>query len=241
MTAAAGQSSGYTRRVTLPGAQPRGWFITIEGPDGSGKTTQAMALATHLASRGLDVHVTREPGGTWLGERLREVLLARTASAAATDPLTDALLFNAARRQLVSEVIRPALAAGTTIVCARFTDSTLAYQGYGAGVPLERLHALEQAATDGLKPDLTILLDLPVENGLARVAPGDVTRFEAEFDLAFHRRVRAGFLALATAESHRFAVVDAGRDSDAVARAVADATDRLVGSGEPKPHPARTP
>ena len=118
-----------------------------------------------LASRGLDVHVTREPGGTWLGERLRDVLLARTTSAAATDPLTDALLFNAARRQLVSEVIRPALAAGTTIVCARFADSTLAYQGYGAGVPLERLHVLEEAATDGLKPDLTILLDLAVEDG----------------------------------------------------------------------------
>ena len=104
---------GYTRPVTLPGAQPRGWFITIEGPDGSGKTTQAAALATDLASRGLAVHVTREPGGTWLGERLRDVLLARTTSAAATDPLTDALLFNAARRQLVTEVIRPALAAGS--------------------------------------------------------------------------------------------------------------------------------
>src|SRR6478736_6710028 len=241
MTAAAGQSSGYTRRVTLPGAQPRGWFITIEGPDGSGKTTQATALATHLASRGLDVHVTREPGGTWLGERLRDVLLARTTSTAATDPLTDALLFNAARRQLVSEVIRPALAARTTIVCARFADSTLAYQGYGAGVPLERLHDLEQTATDGLKPDLTILLDLAVEDGLARKAPGDVTRFEAEFDLAFHRRVRAGFLALAAAEPDRFAVVDAGRDSDTVARAVATATDRLVGSGEPNADPARTP
>src|SRR6185295_37774 len=133
MTAGRTMTVGYTRRVTLPGAQPRGWFITIEGPDGSGKTTQAAALATDLASRGLDVHITREPGGTWLGERLRDVLLARTTSAAATDPLTDALLFNAARRQLVSEVVRPALAAGTTIVCARFADSTLAYQGYGAG------------------------------------------------------------------------------------------------------------
>jgi dTMP kinase len=232
---------GYTRRVTLPGVQPRGWFITIEGPDGSGKTTQAAALATDLGSRGFDVRVTREPGGTWLGERLRDVLLARTTSAGATDPLTDALLFNAARRQLVTEVVRPALAAGTTIVCARFADSTLAYQGYGAGVPLERLHALEEAATDGLKPDLTILLDLAVEDGLARKAPGDVTRFEAEFDLAFHRRVRAGFLALAAAEPGRFAVVDAGRERDAVARAVTAATDRLVGSGEPNPHPARTP
>src|SRR6478752_1071932 len=240
MTAAAGQSSGYTRRVTLPGAQPRGWFITIEGPDGSGKTTQATALATHLASRGLDVHVTREPGGTWLGERLRDVLLARTTSTPATDPLTDALLFNAARRQLVTEVIRPALEAGRTIVCARFADSTLAYQGYGAGVPLETLRTLETTATDGLTPDLTIVLDVPVEIGLARKAPGDVTRFEAEFDLAFHRRVREGFLALAAAEPERFVVVDAGRPASEVALAVTAAADRLAVADEPKHTAMRT-
>ncbi len=123
--------------------------------------------------------------------------------------MTDALLFNAARRQLVTEVIRPALEAGRTVVCARFADSTLAYQGFGAGLPLADLRALETAATDGLQPDLTILLDVPVEDGLARKAPGDVTRFEAEFDLDFHRRVRDGFLALAAAEPERFAVVDA--------------------------------
>jgi dTMP kinase len=219
----------------------RGWFITIDGPDGSGKTTQAAAVAAHLADRGLDVHVTREPGGTWLGERLREILLARTGSVAPTDPLTDALLFNAARRQLVTEVVRPALGAGRTVVCARFADSTLAYQGYGSGVPLERLRALEAAATDGLRPDLTILLDVPVEDGLARKAPGDVTRFEAEFNLAFHRRVREGFLALASAEPERFAVVDATRPVAEVALVAAAAADRLIGSGEPNPLPARTP
>jgi len=229
---------GYTPTVTRPGAPIRGWFITIEGPDGSGKTTQAAALASHLAGRGLDVHVTREPGGTWLGERLREILLARTGSDAPTDPLTDALLFNAARRQLVTEVVRPALAAGRTVVCARFADSTLAYQGYGAGVDLERLRALEDAATDGLKPDLTILLDVAVDDGLARKSPGDVTRFEAEFDLAFHRRVRDGFLALAAAEPARFTVVDAGRPVEEVALAVATAADRLVRAGEPDPLPA---
>jgi len=222
-------------------ATPRGWFITIEGPEGSGKTTQAAALADHLARIGLDVHLTREPGGTWLGERVREVLLARTGSTAPTDPLTDALLFNAARRQLVSEVIRPAIGAGRTVVCARFADSTLAYQGFGAGVPLERLRELEAAATDGLKPDLTILLDLPVEDGLARKAPQDVTRFEAEFDLAFHRRVRDGFIALATAEPGRFAIVDAAGPSDEVARAVDEAADRLVRAGEPKPLSTRNP
>jgi dTMP kinase len=227
--------------MTRPrGPVGRGWFITIEGPEGAGKTTQAAALARHLEGRGLDVHVTREPGGTWLGERLREVLLARTGSTAAIDPLTDAFLFNAARRQLVTEVIRPALVAGQTVLCARFADSTLAYQGYGGGVPLERLRALEAMATDGLRPDLTILLDLPVEHGLARKAPDDVTRFEAEFDLDFHRRVRDGFRAMAAAEPTRFAVVDASAPASDVALAAAAAADRLVGSGEPNPAPVRT-
>lgn len=230
----------YTRVVTRPGAPSRGWFITIEGPEGAGKTTQAAALARNLEDRGLDVHVTREPGGTWLGERLRDVLLARTDSVAPTDPLTDAFLFNAARRQLVAEVIRPALASGRTVLCARFADSTLAYQGYGAGVPVELLQSLAVSATDGLTPDLTILLDLPVEDGLARKAPGDVTRFEAEFDLAFHRRVRDGFLALAAAEPDRFVVIDATGSPLEVALAASAAVGRLVGSGEPKPGIVRT-
>lgn len=221
--------------MTRPATTTRGWFITIEGPEGAGKTTQAAVLARHLEAAGVDVRVTREPGGTWLGERLRDVLLARTTDGVPLDPVTDALLFNAARRQLVTEVIRPALEAGTTILCARFADSTLAYQGYGAGVPLAGLRSLAAVATDGLEPDLTILLDLPVEDGLARVAPGDVTRFEAEFDLRFHRRVRDGFLALAAAEPGRFAVVDARRPADSVAADVAAATDRLVHVDEPKP------
>lgn len=212
----------------------RGWFITIEGPDGGGKTTQAQRLAAHLTAAGRPVHLTREPGGTWLGERLREVLLARTGSAAAIDPLTDALLFNASRRQLVGEVIRPALLAGTTVICARFADSTLAYQGYGSGLPLDRLRTLADIATDGLAPDLTIILDLPVEAGLARKAPGDVTRFEVEFDLAFHRRVRDGFLALAAADPERFAVIDATASIDAVAAAVRAAVDRRWSTSEPE-------
>jgi dTMP kinase len=226
--------------VRGPAEPSRGWFITIEGPEGAGKTTQAVALARHLVDQGLDVHLTREPGGTWLGERLRDVLLARTGSVAPTDPMTDALLFNAARRQLVTEVIRPALDAGRSILCARFADSTLAYQGYGAGLPLERLRALETAATDGLTPDLTILLDLPVDAGLARKAPGDRTRFEAEFDLPFHRRVRDGFLELAAAERARFVVVDASRPADEVAHDVAVAADRRIRPGEPKHAAART-
>lgn len=209
-----------------PSARPR--FITIEGPEGGGKTTQAERLRVHLESAGRAVHLTREPGGTWLGERVREALLARTdAAGAMVDPLTDALLFNAARRQLVREVIRPALAAGTDVVCARFADSTLAYQGYGAGVALDRLRALAELATDGLVPDLTILLDIPVDVGLARKAPDDMTRFETEFDSAFHERVRSGFLALASAEPGRFIVIDATAGVDAVAARIAEAVDRV--------------
>lgn len=231
----------YTRGVEDPGPPVRrGWFITVEGPDGAGKTTQAGVLARHLRDRGLDPLLTREPGGTWLGEQVREILLARTGSTASTDPLTDALLFNAARRQLVVEVLRPALASGRIVVCARYADSTLAYQGYGAGVPLDRLRALEAVATDGLVPDLTILLDLPVKDGLARKAPRDVTRFEAEFDMAFHERVRDGFLALAAASPERFVVVDATGLPDDVATGVNTAVDRLLGAGEPKLYAART-
>ncbi len=212
-------------------------FITIDGPEGGGKTTQAKRLAAYLSSRLPSVHLTREPGGTWLGERLREVLLARTGSTAPTDPLTDALVFNAARRQLVREVIRPALESGTIVICARFADSTLAYQGYGAGVPLDQLRILADVATDSLVPDLTILLDVPVEIGLARKAPGDVTRFEAEYDLAFHQRVRDGFLAIAAAEPERVVVVDASAHFAVVSAAIVDAVAGRFAIGEPPtPH-----
>jgi dTMP kinase len=217
----------------------RGWFVTIDGPEGGGKTTQAERLVAHLASRLPDVHLTREPGGTWLGERVREILLTRTGSNAAPDSLTDAFLFNAARRQLVHEVIRPALDRGTTVVCARFADSTLAYQGYGAGVPLDRLRRLAEIATDGIEPDLTIVLDLPVEVGLSRKAPADVTRFEAEFELDFHRRVREGFLAIAAADPDRVVVIDAMRAPSKVAADIASAVDRRIGRGEPATLPVR--
>jgi dTMP kinase len=210
-----------------------GWFITIEGPEGAGKTTQAARLEAHLVENGIAVLRTREPGGTRLGERVRELLLGGgqpdddPSVGGPIDPLADALLFNAARRQLVEEVIRPAIDAGTTVVCARYADSTLAYQGYGAGVPLVTLRALEGIATGGLRPDLTILLDVPPEVGLRRKAPGDQTRFELGFDLAFHRRVRDGFLALAADEPGRFAVVDAGASQAQVWDGVRQAVGRL--------------
>lgn len=193
--------------------RPGGRLITLEGPDGSGKTLQAAHLATALAERGFDVVLAREPGGTPVGERIRDLLLARDGR---LSPATEVLLFNASRAEHVAEVLRPALAAGRVVVCARFADSTLAYQGQGSGQPLETLRAVIAYATGGLAPDRTILLDLPVEAGLARKRGGDVTRFEARYDTAYHERVRAGFLAMAAAEPRRWTVVDADRDPDLV-------------------------
>jgi dTMP kinase len=217
------------------GPAGRGRFITIEGPEGSGKTTQAERLAGRLRDGGRRVLLTREPGGTRLGEQLRAILLARTGDAEPTDPLTDALLFEAARRQLVRHVVRPALEDGVIVVCARYADSTLAYQGYGAGVPLETLRSIDAAATDRLAPDRTILLDLPAEEGLARKAPDDVTRFEADHDLAFHRRVRDGFLTLAAESPDRFAVLDARLPVDEVTEAIARAVDPLLDAVRSEP------
>jgi dTMP kinase len=208
---------------TLPvPTQPRnGRFITLEGPEGAGKTLQAERLAAGLSARGRAVRLTREPGGTALGERLRAILLASDSTP--ISPRADALLFNAARAELVAEVIGPALEAGEIVVCARFADSTLAYQGYGAGLPLDELRAIADVATGGLGPDLTILLDVPVEVGLARKSADGVTRFEAAFDLEFHRRVRDGFRSLAATEPQRFVIVDATAPPDIVAGQILEA------------------
>ena len=195
-----------------------GLFVTLEGPEGAGKTVIAKRLVEELKRRGRVVVSTREPGGTRLGERLRTILLEHSSdpSAAPIQPLADALLFNAARAQLVGEVIRPALARGDVVLCARYTDSTLAYQGYGAGLPIDVLRGMADAATGGLTPDLTVLLDVPPEIGIGRKTGASRNRFESSFDLAFHERVRAGFLALASAEPGRFRVIDSSRRIDAV-------------------------
>jgi dTMP kinase len=198
-----------------------GRLITLEGPEGAGKTVIGQRLATELGARGHAVVLTREPGGTRLGEQLRGLLLEDSSR---IDPRTDAFLFNAARAQLVAEVLRPALAAGRVVVCARFADSTLAYQGYGEGLPIGELRRLGEVATAGLVPDRTILLDLDPEVGLGRKAVVDQTRFEVSFDVEFHRRVRAGFLELAAQDPERFRVIDASGDLEVVFRDVLAAT-----------------
>lgn len=214
-------------------ASRRGRFITLEGPDGAGKSLQAATLAERLAASDRTVVLTREPGGTPLGERVRGVVL--EVSSDERDALSDALLFNAARRQLVSDVIAPALADGAFVVCDRFADSTLAYQGYGGGAPLDALATLAEIATGGLVPDRTVLLDLPVDQGLARrhgVGGGSLTRFEVsvQHDRQFHERVRAGFLELARTGGKRWRIVDASAEPAAVAEAVWTAVaDLLVG------------
>jgi dTMP kinase len=236
--------------VTPNDARQRGWFVTLEGPDGAGKTTQAERLRDRAVAAGFEVVLTREPGGTPVGERIRELLLDSDRHRGITrlDARTDALLFNAARRQLVAEVIRPAIDRATLVISTRFADSTLAYQGYGGRLPLDELRAMERFATDGLKPDLTVLLDVPVEVGLARKTGIDVNRFESDYDLEFHRRVRDGFLALAAEEPDRFMVVDATMPPDEVTAAVLAAATRIPGlapppgfrrGGEPRQPPER--
>lgn len=214
-----------------------GRFITLEGPDGAGKSSQAERLGQRLRDEGADPLLTREPGGTGLGEQVRRLLL--EGEAVGHDAIADALLFNAARRQLVSQVIAPALAAGRIVVCDRFSDSTLAYQGHGEGAPLDILRYLAGVATDGLQPDRTLLFDLPPEQGLDRRRGGpqaDMTRFERgqRHDLDFHRRVRRGYLELAAAEPDRWRVIDATKGPDEVATAAwQQVRDLLAGEGSP--------
>ena len=208
-------------------AKGRGWFVTVEGADGSGKTHQAARLAAVARAAGIPTTLTREPGGTWAGDRIREILLGASSTNERISPRADALLFSAGRAQLVAEVVEPGLAQGELVIDARHADATLAYQGFGRGLPVEELRAIQRFATGGRFPDLTILLDIPAEAGLARKASEERNRFEAGFDLAFHRRVRRGYLRLAAAEPERFVVVDASPDPDTVFADVLAALDRL--------------
>lgn len=189
-------------------------FITFEGIEGSGKSTQIRRVAELVR----DAVVTKEPGGTPAADRIRAILLDSTTT---LDPVAELFLFAASRRQHVVEVIRPALAAGRLVLCDRYTDATLAYQGFGRLLNLDRLRMLNDWATESLQPDLTLLFDLPEDEGLSRArrrneeAVHDEGRFEAE-DLRFHRRVREGYLAMAQAEPKRYAIVNASGSVDEV-------------------------
>ncbi len=202
-------------------------FITLEGPDGSGKSSLLARLGAALRDAGCDVVTTREPGSTPLGEQVRRLVLDPEPRIDRTGR-ADALLFAASRAQHVEEVIRPGLERGAVVVCDRYADSSLAYQGAGEGVPMDELRAVQRFATGGLVPDLTILLDLPVEAGLRRKA-AEVTRFEAYHDVAYHERVRAAFLGFAAAEPGRYAVVDATLREAGVLAAALAAVGRLAG------------
>jgi dTMP kinase len=180
-------------------------FITFEGGEGSGKTAQARALYRRLSSLSIPVLLVHEPGGTQLGRRLRYLL--KRPKNTDISPLSELLMFNASRAQLVDEVIRPGLEKGNVVICDRYADSTIAYQSYGRGLDLETVDIINRTATRGLKPDLTVLLDIAVEGGLARKMTKEHDRFERE-DLAFHQKVREGYLKLATGEPERWLVVD---------------------------------
>lgn len=198
----------------------RGRFITLEGPEGGGKSTHARLVAEHLSATGRPARLVREPGGTAVGEAIRAILKT-VPDDAPMCPETELLLFLASRAQLVRQTILPALEAGTHIVCDRFADSTFAYQCFGRGLDLERIIALNETAVRGLTPDLTLLLDVEVRVGFERLHQRQTTaregkdRIEQE-TLAFHERVRAGFLALAARWPDRFRRVDADRPVDAV-------------------------
>ena len=190
-------------------------FITIEGPDGGGKTTQMNMLVPALEERGLDIVRTREPGGTDIGDQIRSVIMDMKNKS--MDPRAEILLFCASRAQLVSELIRPSLASGKIVLCDRYADSTMAYQGYGHGLDRTALKNLLEFATGGLKPDLTILLDISAEAGLRRrITNHDEWNRMDEYALQFHERVRKGYLEMAAAEPERFAVIHADRSKEEI-------------------------
>jgi dTMP kinase len=206
-------SNGPSARVAL------GRFITLEGGEGAGKSTQARRLADRLGAHGRRVVVTREPGGSPGAETIRELLV--TGGVDRWSPITETLLMYAARRDHIERTIAPALAAGDFVVCDRFADSTRAYQGAGGGAPGSLIQALERYVLGETRPDLTLILDLPVDVGLARAAQRQhaETRFEAKGE-AFHQRLREGFLAIARVESGRCVVIDAAQPVEAVEAAI---------------------
>ena len=196
-------------------------FITLEGPEGSGKSSQLPDLAEFLRGQGWDVLTTREPGGTPIGDQIRQILMRLDNQE--LHPRTEILLFLASRAQLVEQVIKPALREGKLVLSDRFGDSTLAYQGYGHGIDLATLRAMLDFATDMLKPDLTLLLDVDVEIGLQRKRKEDEWNRLDAYELAFHQRVREGYHELCLQEPERWRVIDAMQPKEAVQTALRQA------------------
>jgi len=189
-------------------------FITLEGPEGSGKSSQLPLLAEFLRAQGRDVICTREPGGTKIGDQIREVLV--RMDNVELHPRTEILLFLSARAQLVEELILPSLADGKIVICDRYGDSTLAYQGYGHGLDLEKLRMMLEFATNGLKPDLTILLDVDVLVGLKRKKVKDEWNRLDAYEISFHERVREGYHHLTAQDPKRWRIVDASQSPELV-------------------------
>lgn len=204
----------------------RGYFITLEGGEGAGKSTQARRLALALAAAGVPVLRTREPGGAPGAERIRDLLL----SPGSWDSLTEAMLHFAARREHVVRSIRPMLEAGAWVICDRFADSTLAYQGAGQGLAFETWARLCDLTLEGLQPDLTLILDLPVEAGLARAAARSTADRYEKLGADFHARIRAGFADIARREPTRCVVLDAARDAEAVYASITETLRQRLGA-----------
>ncbi len=215
----------------------KGMFITFEGIEGSGKSTQIVLLANYLKSHGKRVTLTREPGGTPIGDQIRKILL--DPENKALDPMAELLLYAAGRAQHLSEVILPALADGSIVLCDRFSDATLAYQGYGRGVDRKMIQDLGRIVTAGMRPDLTLLLDIDAAEGLARARGRNNSRgldAEARFEneeIAFHKRVRQGYLALAEQEPERIRMVDASPAPDRVKMEIRKIIAAVFGIAEP--------
>jgi len=202
----------------------RGVLVTFEGVEGSGKSTQCRLLAERLRGRGLEVVLTSEPDGTALGTAIRKLF---EAGGPPPTALTQTFLFMAARQQHVGEVIRPALDRGAVVLSDRYVDATMAYQGFGQGLDLETIRDLNLLATGGVLPDLTLLLDLDPAVGMARIGGRRLDAFE-RMDLAFHRRVRDGYLEIARAEKRRVVVVRADQDAPALEAAIAGVVDEVL-------------
>ncbi len=205
--------------------QKKGVFITFEGCEGCGKSTQSRLLHKRLIDLKIPCLLTQEPGGTPLGDRVRDLLKIKRGFA--ISPEAELLLFNACRAQLVRDVLRPELDRGKVVICDRFTDSTTVYQGYGRGLDLSMVEGINNLATGGLRPDLIILLDMPPQSSLQRKSSRHTDRFEAE-DMSFHQKIRQGYMELARAEPDRWKVIEGNREMQEISREIWITFERLL-------------